>query len=181
MSHLHDNEVASSILLLPAPSFNHPLVQLAFDFRALAQRNFDIQKVGSKSNTEIALNWYTRFFKLAKKSSVPFLMACLAHHKVREIRRAALRALQRSYPRGRDDGRTVAAERYLALDALAQLLGCESAGEAAAAAAGIGFQLVYADDAGEEAGGEPIGALINTHEKFNGAWRCWDRLSEPDG
>ncbi len=175
MSHLHDNEVANSVLILPYEIFSHSLVQLAFDFRALAQRNFDSQKVGSKSNSETSLNFYTRFFKLAKRPDVPFLMAALAQHKFAEVRRAAMRALAQSYPKTKADdanvvnARGVRVERYMPLSTLAELLACESEEEAASVAESLDFELVFPEDGPMQNADMPIGVVVNPWETGNGA------------
>jgi hypothetical protein len=170
-------------MILPYDIFSHPLVQLAFDFRALAQRNFDTQKVGSKSNSEISLNFYSRFFKLAKRQDVPFLLACLAQHKFADVRRAAMRALSRSYPRAKADEviavdtRGHKVEKYMSLDMLAKLLGCQSEEEAAAVADSLDFTLVFPEEGSTHTADVPIGVVINVIERGNGQSEAVRRLS----
>ncbi|KAJ9102466.1 hypothetical protein QFC21_002866 [Naganishia friedmannii] len=172
LSHLNDNEVARTILDLPQDVFNHPYLQLAFTFRALAQRNFDSQKVGSKYNAEISLNFFTRFFKRAKKSDVPFLMACLAHNKFGDIRRAGVRALMRAYPappqglvlRNGDDP---ANARVIPTGVFMKLLQCETEAEAMAIADALGVEPYYPRGIDGLDPSETLGFLVNTSADFD--------------
>ncbi|KAJ9121664.1 hypothetical protein QFC22_002284 [Naganishia vaughanmartiniae] len=172
LSHLNDNEVARTILDLPQDIFNHSYLQLAFTFRALAQRNFDSQKVGSKYNAEISLNFFTRFFKRAKKSDVPFLMACLAHNKFGDIRRAGVRALMRAYPappqgvvlRNGDDP---ANARVIPTGVFMKLLQCETEAEAMGIADALGVEPYYPRGIDGLDPSEPLGFLVNTSADFD--------------
>jgi hypothetical protein len=172
LSHMHDQEVARSILSLPSSVFNHPSLQLAFSFRTLAQRNFDSQKVGSKSNAEISLNHFTRYFKLLGSGDIPVLVACLAHHKLSEIRRAGVRALMRSYARVQPahlDSVKVMRTRCMTLETFRGMMGCIDDAEAVRLADTLGIQSV-----GEELSqrGEilPMGYLISAGADFNGQY-----------
>lgn len=170
---MNDNEVARTILDLPQDVFNHPYLQLAFTFRALAQRNFDSQKVGSKYNAEISLNFFTRFFKRAKKSDVPFLMACLAHNKFGDIRRAGVRALMRAYPappqgvvlRNGDDP---ANARVIPTGVFMKLLQCETEAEAMGIADALGVEPYYPRGIDGLDPSQPLGFLVNTSADFDG-------------
>ncbi|KAJ9107946.1 hypothetical protein QFC19_002689 [Naganishia cerealis] len=173
LSHLNDNEVARTILDLPQDIFSHPHLQLAFTFRALAQRNFDSQKVGSKYNAEISLNFFSRFFKRAKRPDVPFLMACLAHEKFGDVRRAGLRALMRAYPappqgvvlRNGDDP---ANARIIPMSVFMKLLQCETEAEAMGIADALGVEPYYPRGIDGLNPAEPLGFLVNTSADFDG-------------
>jgi hypothetical protein len=171
---------------LPHAIVDHPLVKLAWEIRKAAQRNFDSQKEGSKLNSELGANNLTRFVKLLKQPRVPYLLSCLVEIRLREIRRSALRALIRTYPRLRDgqpirtnDAGEVVERRMVLIKTLNTLLGCaeqedeESAWDdvlpvskdpdAEAFAIVRRFELeVYEDNSG------PVGVLINNGVWFNG-------------
>ena len=170
---------------LPAAIIDHPLVKLAWEIRKAAQRNFDSQKEGSKANAELGSNLITRFVRLMKARRVPFLMSCLVEIRLREIRRSALRALNRTYPRLRgepvrlNESGEVVERRMVLLKTLDQMLGCEQqeaeesawddvlpadrSSDAEAVDVVKKFELeVYSDQTG------PVGALINAGAWFNG-------------
>lgn len=174
LSHLHDQEVARSILALPANIFNHPWVQLAFDFRAFAQRNFDTQKVGSKSNAEISLNFFSRFFKLVKQDEVPFLMACLAHNKFGEIRRAGIRALRSAYARVQQStlGTSMMKSKIMYIDIFTKLMGCVSEEEAFQLATTMNLDAVW-ESGDTEGPGLPLGFLVSAGADFNGEFQVF--------
>ncbi|WVQ82032.1 hypothetical protein IAT38_004160 [Cryptococcus sp. DSM 104549] len=117
---------------LPSAILDHPIVKLAWDIRRTAQRNFDSQKEGSKFNAELGANLINQYIKLVKQGQVPYLLSCLVEVRLREIRRSAMRALHRAWPRMPVSGpvRTNAAgeiveRRMVLLDVLVKLLGCE--------------------------------------------------------
>ena len=172
LSHLHDQEVARSILALPARIFHHPLVQIAFDLRALAQRNFDTQKVGSKSNAEISLNFFTRYFKRVRRADVPFLMACLAHNKLGEVRRAGVRALMRSYARVQpaNIGTPGMKTKVMTIEVFRDMMGCVDDQEALGLAVTLDVTPVW-DDGNVEGHGLPMGFLISAGADYNGESR----------
>lgn len=100
---LTSKSVSIPISELPSVILDHPLVQIAWQFRQAAQRNFDSQKEGSKQNAELGANFITRFVRLLKQRQVPFLFSCLVEVRLREMRRSAIRALTRTYPRLKQD------------------------------------------------------------------------------
>lgn len=161
ISHINDHEVARGIMDLPSPIFNHPLLQTAFDLRALAQRNFDSQKIGSGYNTEVSQNFFSRFFKVVNNDKVPFLLACLAHAKFGDVRRAALRALTKAYPRLPSGDYTSA--RVLSMDMAIKLLGCQSPDEVITTVETLGLDVIWSDD-----NSEPIGVAVNMGSDFKG-------------
>ena len=116
---------------LPPVILDHPLVKLAWQIRKAAQRNFDSQKEGSKLNAELGANLITSFVRLLRQERVPYLMACLVEIRLRDMRRSALRALMRAYPRLRSDAirlneaGEVVERKMLLFSALDKILGCE--------------------------------------------------------
>ena len=116
---------------LPALILDHPLVKLAWEIRKTAQRNFDTQKEGSKANSELGANLITLFIKLLQRSDMPFLLSCLVEIRLRDMRRSALRAMNRTYPRLKaepvkvNEMGQVIERRMVLLNTLDAILGCE--------------------------------------------------------
>lgn len=170
---------------LPAVILDHSIVKLAWEIRKAAQRNFDSQKEGSKFNAELGANLITRFVRLLRQGRVPYLMACLVEVRLREMRRSAMRALTRTYPRLRSEAiRTneageVVERRMMLFSTLDSILGCEEQDleEAAyddvdevstrpvdeAVSIARRFETEIYDD-----GSGPVGALISLGGPFNG-------------
>lgn len=170
---------------LPSTILDNPLVKVAWEIRKAAQRNFDSQKEGTKLNAEFGANLITRFVRLLRHAQVPYLMACLVEVRLREMRRSALRALSRAFPRLRNEpirvneAGEVVERRMLLLDMLDNILGCEEQDREEPAYDDVDRQSrtpldearniasrfevdVYGDDSG------PVGALINLGSPFNG-------------
>jgi hypothetical protein len=170
---LNDNEVARTILDLPHEIFSHPQLQLAFTFRSLAQRNFDTQKVGSKYNAEISLNFFSQYFKRVKKRDVPFLIACLAHTKFGDVRRAGTRALMRAYPAPPQgvvlrEGEDSSSMRAMPVAVFAKLMGCQDESEAMAIADALAVEPYYPRGIPGFDPNVPLGFLVNTSADFDG-------------
>lgn len=173
---------------LPAAILDHPLVKLAWQIRQTAQRNFDMQKEGSKLNAELGANLLTRFVRLLKQGKVPYLLSCLIEVRLRDIRRSALRALVRTYPRLKaepirySESGEVLERRMLLFDTMDTLMGAEEQeddepawddivpvsknpdDESAAIAERFGIEVFQDVETG------PVGALVNLGAKFNGGW-----------
>lgn len=172
---------------LPAVILDHPLVRLAWQIRVAAQRNFDSQKEGSKNNAELGMNLVTRFVRLLKQAKVPYLLSCLVEIRLREMRRSALRALTRTYPRLRsdpirlNDAGEVIERRMVLVKILDRILGCEpletvesawddvvpvprdSAAESVNVVEKFNLEVYF-----DESNGQPMGSLINLGSAFNG-------------
>ncbi|WVR07384.1 hypothetical protein IAU60_004425 [Kwoniella sp. DSM 27419] len=171
---------------LPSFILDHPLVKLAWELRRAAQRNFDSQKEGSKSNAELGMNLVNRFVRLLKQQKVPYLLSCLLEIRLREMRRSAVRALTRIYPRLRaepirvNEMGEVVERRMILIKTLDKILGCEEQEEDESAwddivpiprdqdkeAADIvkrfGMEVYEEPD-----GSGPVGALINLGAPYN--------------
>lgn len=115
---------------LPPSILSHPLVKIAWEIRRCAQRNFDSQKEGSKHNAELGMNNIRRFVKLLSSPKVPYLLACLVEIRLREMRRSALRAMTRAYPRLKtepirmNEKGQVVERRMVLVETLNKILGC---------------------------------------------------------
>ncbi|KAL1408742.1 actin cytoskeleton and mitosis protein [Vanrija albida] len=189
---------------LPAAILDHPLVKLAWQIRQTAQRNFDMQKEGSKLNAELGANLLTRFVRLLKQGKVPYLLSCLVEIRLRDIRRSALRALTRTYPRLKaepirySDSGEVLERRMVLFDTLDTLLGAEEQeddgpawddiepvsknpdDESAAIVERFGIEVFQDVETG------PVGALVNLAARFNDNkdapfTRRWKLITEKKG
>lgn len=182
---LTQKAVAISTAEVPSVILDHPNVQLAWQIRRAAQRNFDSQKEGSKQNAELGANNITSFVKLLKQPSVPYLLSCLVEVRLREMRRSALRAMQRAYPRlktepiRRNEEGQIVERKMVLISTMAALLGCEEQegedsawddieeigtspeDEAVEIARKFGLE-VFEDN------GSPVGVIINLGAYFDG-------------
>lgn len=202
---LNNKSVSIPISELPSVILNHPLVQLAFQIRQAAQRNFDSQKEGSKLNAELGANLITRFVRLLKQGKVPYLLSCLVEIRLREMRRSAIRALTRTYPKFKqgqgptrqNENGEVVERRMILMAMLNGLLGAEEQEDEETAWDDVfptsknpndesvdiverfGIE-VYKDHTG------PVGALINHGSRYNDNkdapfTRRWKFISQKKG
>ncbi|OCF38763.1 hypothetical protein I317_07444 [Kwoniella heveanensis CBS 569] len=188
---------------LPSFILDHPLVKLAWELRRAAQRNFDSQKEGSKGNAELGMNLINRFVKLLKNQRVPYLLSCLLEIRLREMRRSAIRALTRTYPRLRQDPirvnevGEVVERRMVLIKTLDKILGCEEQEQEESAWDDIDPVSNSADqeavDISRKFGLEvyhdvngPVGVLINLGAPYNDNrdapyTRRWKLITEKKG
>lgn len=176
---------------LPAVILDHPIVQLAWQIRQAAQRNFDSQKEGSKLNSEYGANLITRFIRLLKQPNVPFLLSCLVEVRLREMRRSAIRALTRTYPQlkgdpiRRNEQGEIVERKMILMDMMDSLIGAEEQEEKDTAWDDIIPVSKNPDDESAAVverfnievfrdGAQPVGALINRATCYNG--RLWRGL-----
>jgi hypothetical protein len=182
---LTSKSVAIPTSELPAVLLDHPLVKLAWRLRAAAQRNFDSQKEASKNNAEYGANLINRFVRILNQANVPYLMSCLVEIRLREMRRSALRALTRTYPRLRaepirvNEAGEVVERRMVLIKTLDAILGCEEQEREESAYDDI---LPASSDPDQEAisvakrfdldiyqdRNQTVGAIINLASPFNG-------------
>ncbi|WVF72644.1 hypothetical protein IAT40_007462 [Kwoniella sp. CBS 6097] len=169
---------------LPSFILDHPLVKLAWELRRAAQRNFDSQKEGSKGNAELGMNLINRFVKLLKNERVPYLLSCLLEIRLREMRRSAIRALTRTYPRLRQDPirvnelGEVVERRMVLIKTLDRILGCEEQEQEESAwddvepvsrnpdQEAVDISRKFGLDVYEDING-PVGVLINLGAPYN--------------
>lgn len=101
ISYIRDQDVIRWAQTLRVQVFSHPLVQRALEFHALAQRNNEMPETGKRrnkpTNCEAAQNFYTRFFKLIADKDTTFLMGCMLETQFPDIRRGALKAMNKTY------------------------------------------------------------------------------------
>ncbi|TIB59306.1 hypothetical protein E3P79_01801 [Wallemia ichthyophaga] len=96
--HLRDSSTAAAAERLPTSLYLSQPIQLALKFHALARRSNEADVRGRPHNTVSSPNGYSRFFKLIRSSSTPFLMACLLEPSFSSVRRGALKAMRVAYP-----------------------------------------------------------------------------------
>lgn len=201
---LASKSVSIPISELPQVILDHPLVQLAWQIRQAAQRNFDSQKEGSKLNAELGANLITRYIRLVKQDHMPYLMSCLAEVRLRDMRRSAVRALTRTYPRlktepiRRDEHGEIVERKMVLIPTLDRLLGAEEqeTQETAwddvepvsrnpddeAVAVVQRFNIAVYEEMGHNS--LPMGAMINLGSPYNGesipiAWLIPDNKDAP--
>ncbi|GJJ72462.1 nuclear mRNA export protein SAC3 [Entomortierella parvispora] len=96
LSHLHDPDMIRQAQLLPPHIFNDPYIQVAAEIHALTRRNNDIRRRG-KVQSEASPNFFSRFFKMIAGPATTYLMACLLETNFVDIRKGALKALNKAY------------------------------------------------------------------------------------
>ena len=182
---LADKSVAIPTSELPSCIIDHPLVRLAWEIRRTAQRNFDSQKEGSKANAELGSNMINLFVRLLRQPTVPYLLSCLVEVRLREMRRSAMRALTRTYPRLRteplryNEQGEVVERKMMLIQTLETVLGCEEQENEETAYDDVdpvstsqGEESVNVVSAFElelfPRVGEAMGSLINLGSAFNG-------------
>lgn len=73
--------------------FFHPQVQLALKIRFLMTR----REERNRPSVDGSLNHYARIFSLIRNDSMSYLLACCIHLHFADIRKSAIRAIQKSY------------------------------------------------------------------------------------
>lgn len=182
---LAHKSVSIPISELPSSILDNPLVKLSWEIRNTAQRNFDTQKGGSQHNAELGSNLITRFTRLLKQTNAPFLLSSIAEVRLRDVRRSALRAMTRTYPRLKtepirynEEGQIVERKMVL-LENLDRLLGCEEQDQEETAWQDVVPSSRKEDDEAVNVVSnfdlevwpdklEPVGSLINLGAQFDG-------------
>jgi len=96
LSHLRDPDMIRQAQQLPHHIFQDPYIQVAAEIHALTRRNNDIRR-RAKIQSEASPNFFSRFFKLVAGPATTYLMACLLETNFVEIRKGALKALNKCY------------------------------------------------------------------------------------
>ncbi|KAH8550254.1 SAC3/GANP/Nin1/mts3/eIF-3 p25 family-domain-containing protein [Umbelopsis sp. PMI_123] len=101
LTYIRDQDVIRWAQTLRLPIFTHPLVQRALEFHSLAQRNNEIMGTSARrnkpANCEAAQNFFTRFFKMVADKDTTFLMACMLEGHFPDIRKGAMKAMNKTY------------------------------------------------------------------------------------
>ncbi|KAJ3414334.1 hypothetical protein HDV05_006702 [Chytridiales sp. JEL 0842] len=95
LSHLWQNDIVTTMELLPPQVFDHALVQLAIKLQQMVQCSLD--ETRSRRKSAGGLNFYSKFFRMLGSPEVPYLFACLLHQEFFSIRRSALRAMNSGF------------------------------------------------------------------------------------
>ncbi|KAF9935129.1 hypothetical protein FBU30_007508 [Linnemannia zychae] len=119
LSHLRDPDMIRQAQQLPLHIFQDPYIQVAAEIHALTRRNNDLRR-RAKIQSEASPNFFSRFFKLIAGPSTTYLMACLLETNFVEIRKGALKALNKSY---------LEQHAGFPLEDLVKILGCDDAEE----------------------------------------------------
>lgn len=131
-----------------------PIVQIALDLRAVAQRN-NYPRSRKITNTEAAQNNFTRFFGLIARPSTPFLVACLLEAHFVDVRKGALKALSASF---------LEQLKPFPLSAIADMLGFNDAAEALAFVSACGLEV------SESSNGAASSVRLHKKLNFNGLY-----------
>ncbi|KAG0202955.1 hypothetical protein BGX33_009375 [Mortierella sp. NVP41] len=96
LSHLRDPDMIRQAQRLPLHIFQDPYIQVAAEMHALTRRNNDFRR-RAKVQSEASPNFFSRFFKLVAGPATTYLMACILETYFVEIRKGALKALNKCY------------------------------------------------------------------------------------
>ncbi|KAF9085798.1 hypothetical protein BGX27_003363, partial [Mortierella sp. AM989] len=96
LSHLHDPDMVRQAQLLPPHIFMDPYIQAAAEIHGITRRNNDVKR-RAKIQSEASPNFFSRFFKMITGPRVSYLMACLLETNFGDIRKGALKAMNKSY------------------------------------------------------------------------------------
>jgi hypothetical protein len=105
LTHAYSNETISRAEKLPAWVFYHSVVQRALRFASMMARTNE-EYIQGRAAENGSLNMYAGVFKQLAKPDVSYLFACCIHLNFVDIRRGALKAMQKAYYCFPDDGRT---------------------------------------------------------------------------
>ena len=73
--------------------FFDPRVQLAIEIRSLMTKRHDKKR----PSVDGSVNHFSRIFDLVRKNTTSYLFACCVHIHFEDIRRGAIKAIQKSY------------------------------------------------------------------------------------
>jgi nuclear mRNA export protein SAC3 len=142
IDNIKDPDIEREAQLWPMEIFDHPRVQAALKLYAAAQNVHDAHGPLLQAPTNIAQNFFTRFWTLIKGPNVPYLLACLAETHFNNVRKMALLALRGAY-------RTKANPQDWTLEELTAYFGCDTNDEVEIFCEAYKFQIGERDDNGE--------------------------------
>ncbi|KAG0241697.1 hypothetical protein BGW41_005572 [Actinomortierella wolfii] len=96
LSHLHDPDMLRQAQQLPRHLFNDPYIRIATEIQYMTRRNNDFLRRG-KIQSEASPNFYSRFFKKIASTSTSYLFACLLEVSFVDIRKGALKAMNKAF------------------------------------------------------------------------------------
>jgi hypothetical protein len=106
LTHAYSNDAVSRAETLKPSVFLHPLVQFALSIQSMMCRTNE-EYIQGRASENGSLNFYSRIFRELSKPTTPYLFACCIHMNFVDIRRGALKAMQKSFYCFPDDARTV--------------------------------------------------------------------------
>ena len=125
LTHSWNNEIVSKLEWeLPSIVFLDFRVQLALEIRSLMTRTNETN-IRERASVDGSLNHYSMLFNLLRKPSTPFTFASCSHIDFADIRRGALKAMQKAYYYFSEDATT----GFLLSD-IVRILGFDSEEEA---------------------------------------------------
>lgn len=126
LTHARDPGAARHLMKLPKHVFEHPWLQRALDLYSLLQRNNEIMQTSARrnkfDNIEACQNFYSKFFKLVGDAQTPFLLACMAEWHFPDVRKGALKAMNKAYNYAHKGVEVEYLRQVLAYDSVHQLL-----------------------------------------------------------
>ncbi|KAF9428395.1 hypothetical protein BGZ94_002535 [Podila epigama] len=96
LSHMWDPDMLRQAQQLPHHIFKDPFIQAAAEIHMISRRNNDIRR-RAKVQSEASPNFFSRFFKKIAGPGTTYLMACLVETNFAEIRKGALKAMNKTY------------------------------------------------------------------------------------
>lgn len=106
LTHAYSNETASKAETLPEKVFYDPQVQFALEIQSMMARTNE-EYIQGRSSENGSLNLYSAIFKELEKPSTSYLMACCIHLSFIDIRRGALKAMQKAFYCFPDDNSSI--------------------------------------------------------------------------
>jgi hypothetical protein len=96
LTHAYSNETASKAETLSNNVFYDPQVQLALEMQSMMARTNE-EYIQGRASENGSLNLFSAIFRKLESSSVSYLMACCIHLNFVDIRRGALKAMQKAF------------------------------------------------------------------------------------
>ncbi|KAI8992583.1 SAC3/GANP/Nin1/mts3/eIF-3 p25 family-domain-containing protein [Pilobolus umbonatus] len=98
---IRDSDITRQAMTLPIHVFRHPYMDKALLFHGIVQSGLEIEESATRKNkvknSLLNQNWFTRLFKMVAMPDTPFLISCLLEYHFPEIRKNALKALNRCF------------------------------------------------------------------------------------
>ena len=106
LTHAYSNETVSRAEELATHVFFDPRVQSALSLQSMMARTNE-EYIQGRASENGSLNFYSAVFRELSKTTTSYLMACCLHMDFVDIRRGALKAMQKAYYCFPDNNRTV--------------------------------------------------------------------------
>lgn len=153
LAHIRDPDVARQLEMQSSRILDAPIVNVALDLRALAQRN-NITNSRRGANTEATQNLFSRLFSIVGRPRVPFLMACILEFHFEDIRKGAIKAMRSSFRE---------AHKAFPISTLTEMLGFDDETETTSFASACKLELVL-----DPVSGAPAAVKLHSRAPFDG-------------